>query len=285
MKRCNCALLILLTGLLGACGQAQSPSPQPAVGEGIATVDGKPISKSAFETYVANIDRQNGGRGIDAEQRAQLLDQFIGLHLAAAAGEKKGLTKDLTVADELSYARTNVLAQAAMQKYLEDHPVKDEELKPAYDAGVSKLPVQYHARHILVADEKAANDTIKQLGEGADFAKLAKKKSVDSSKDAGGDLGWMASEDVAKPFADALAALKPGEMTQAPVQTQFGWHVIRLEETRPQDAAPFEEVKDKVLLMLKRERVQTYMDDLRKQAKIEKNDKAGAALPPPVSPH
>jgi peptidyl-prolyl cis-trans isomerase C len=288
MKRFNRGLLILLTGLLAACGQAQSPPPaETAVGERVATIDGKPISKSGFEMYLANIERQNGGRSIDPEQRALLLDQFIGLHLAAAAGDKSNLNKDPKVAEELSYARTNVLAQAAMQKYLADNPVKDEELKPAYDAGVSKLPPQYHTRHILVADEKTAADLIQQLKRGADFGKLARKNSLDASKEAGGDLGWMVPDDMLPPYATAVAALKPGETTQTPVQTGFGWHVIRLDESRPQETAPFEEVKDKVVLLLKRERVQAYMESLRKQARIEKSDKPNVAppLPPPGSPH
>jgi peptidyl-prolyl cis-trans isomerase C len=285
MKRFNCALLALFTGLLVACGQAQPPQTEIPVSERIATVDGKAIGRSAFEMYLANVDRQNGGGGIDPQQRAQLLDQFIGLHLAAAAGEKIGVAKDARVADELSYARTNVLAQAALQKHLEENPVKDEELRPAYDAGVAKLPPQYRTQQILVAEEKAAVDLIKQLKGGANFAKLARKHSLDSSKDGGGDLGWLAPDDMPKPFAAAVATLKPGEMTETPVQSEYGWHVIRLDQSRPQETAPFEDVKDKVVLMLKRERVQAYIENLRTQAKIEKSDKGPPTLPPPVSPH
>jgi peptidyl-prolyl cis-trans isomerase C len=286
-KRIHRALATLLLASLVACGQAQPPQPELAASERIATIDGKPISRAGFEMYVANVARQNGGRSVDPEQRAQVLDQFIGLHLAAAVGEKSNLSKDPKVAEELAYARTNVLAQAAMQKYLEDNPIKDEELKPAYDAGVAKLPLQHRTRHILVADEKAASDLIKQLKGGANFDKLARKRSLDASKAAGGDLGWLVAEDMLPPYAAAVATLKPGEMTEAPVQSEFGWHVIRLEESRPQETAPFEEVKDKVLLLLKRERVKTYMDSLRQQAKIEKNVAAASTppLPPPGSPH
>src|ERR1044071_4716689 len=212
MKRLNCVLLTVFTGMLAACGQAQSPVPEIPLADRIATVDGKPISKSAFEMYVANIVRQNQGRPVTPEQRTQLLDQFIGFHLAAAAAEKSNLPKDVKITDELAHARPNTLAQAARQKYLESNPVKDEELKPAYDATIAKLPQEYHTRHILVADEKLATDLINQLKKGASFEKLARKHSTDTSKDEGGDLGWKTPDEMQimlPAYATAVAALKP----------------------------------------------------------------------------
>ena len=250
--------------LLAACGKAAAPA-----GESVATVNGKPVSKSQFELYLANIERQTGGQ-VTAEQKSQLLDQFISMGLAAEAAEKAGVAKDPKVVDQIELSRLNVVVDAGIKKYFEDNPVRDDELKPEYDAQVAAMPREYHARHILVDDKAQADALTAQLNSGGDFAKLAKEKSKDSSKDSGGDLGWFTLDTMVKPFADAVAGLQPGQMTSAPVQSQFGWHIIKLEESRPAAAPAFEEVKDRVKAILERKRLQTYLEDLRKNAKIEK---------------
>lgn len=250
--------------LLAACGKAAAPA-----GESVATVNGKPVSKSQFELYLANIERQTGGQ-VTAEQKSQLLDQFISMGLAAEAAEKAGVAKDPKVVDQIELSRLNVVVDAGIKKYFEENPVRDDELKPEYDAQVAAMPREYHARHILVDDKAQADALTAQLNSGGDFAKLAKEKSKDSSKDSGGDLGWFTLDTMVKPFADAVAGLQPGQMTSAPVQSQFGWHIIKLEESRPAAAPAFEEVKDRVKAILERKRLQTYLEDLRKNAKIEK---------------
>src|SRR5690606_30342595 len=192
------------------------------------------------------------------------------MRLAADEAEKAGITKDAEVRDQLQLARMNVIVDAALQKYLEDHPVKDEELKPEYDAQVAAMPREYHARHILVDDKATAEAITKELKNGADFAKLAQKRSKDSSSESGGDLGWFTANTMVKPFDDAVVALEPGQITSEPVQSQFGWHVIKLEDSRAAAAPPFEDVKDRVKIMVERKRLQTYLEDLRKNAQIDK---------------
>lgn len=260
--------LLLPLLLLGGCGKAATNAPATPV-ETVATVNGKPLSKSEFDLYVASVARQSQ-REITEDQKPQLLDQFIGMHLAADAAEKAGIAKDTKVQDQLALAKLNVIVDAGLQKYLEEHPVTDAELKPEYDAQVAQMPREYHARHILVDDKAVADEVTKSLQGGADFAKLAAQKSKDSSNKSGGDLGWFTLDSMVKPFADAVAALQPGQMTQAPVQSQFGWHVIRLEESRAAAPPAFEEVKDRVKVLVQRKRLQTYLDELRKAAKIEK---------------
>lgn len=252
--------------LLVACGKAATPA-TPA--ETVATVNGKALSKSEFDLYVANVARQSG-REVPEEQKGQLLDQFIGMQLAADAAEKAGIVKQPKVEDQLALARLNVIVDAGLNKYLEDHPVTDAELKPEYDAQVAAMPREYHARHILVEDKATADTITKDLKGGADFAKLAEQKSKDSSGKTGGDLGWFTLDTMVKPFADAVVALQPGQLTEQPVQSQFGWHVIKLEESRAPAPPAFDEVKDRVKVMVQRKRLQTYLDDLRKTAKIEK---------------
>lgn len=262
------ALSVLLPLLmLGGCGNAATTSKAPAA-EPVATVNGQVLSKSQFDLYVANVAQQSG-REIPEDQKAQLLDQFIGMHLAAAAAEKAGLVKDPKVEDKLAMARLNVIVDAGLQKYLEQHPITEEEQKAEYDLQVGQMPREYHARHILVEDQATAEGIIKSLKAGGDFAKLAEQKSKDSSAKSGGDLGWFTPETMVPPFAAAVKALQPGQLTETPVQSQFGWHVIKLEESRAASAPPYDEVKDRVKMLVQRKHLQSYLDELRKAAKIE----------------
>lgn len=254
--------------LLAACGKAAAPN-SAAPAESIATVNGKSISKGQFDLYVANVARQSGGNVTD-EQKKELLDQFIGMQLAAQAAEKAGVQKEQKVEDQLALARLNVIVDAGLTKYLDEHPVTDAELKPEYDAQVAAMPREYHARHILVEDKATADVITKDLKGGADFAKLAEQKSKDPSGKSGGDLGWFTLDTMVKPFADAVAALQPGQLTEQPVQSQFGWHVIKLEESRAPTPPAFDDVKDRVKVLVQRKRLQSYLEELRKGAKIEK---------------
>ncbi|HEY0685196.1 MAG TPA: peptidylprolyl isomerase [Steroidobacter sp.] len=263
--------LLLPFTLLAGCGKAADNSDSAAkdAGPAVAVVNGKNVSKSEFDLYVENVERQSKRQVADAE-KSTLLDQFISMRLAAEAAQKDGIDKDRKVQDQLALARLNVLVDSGLQKWLEKNPVTDAELRPEYDEQVAQMPKEYHARHILVDDQAKAEALTKQLKGGADFAKLAEKNSKDPSGKNGGDLGWFTLETMVKPFSDAVAALQPGQMTDAPVQSQFGWHIIKLEESRGTSAPPFEEVKDRVKMLVQRKKLQTYLEDLRKNAQIEK---------------
>ena len=268
-------VLVLLAPLvLAACNKAGTPA-AAAPAERVATVNGKALPKSEFELYVANMSRQSG-RDVNEEQKGQLLDQYISMQLAAEEAEKAGVDKDAKVRDQLALARLQVLVDAGLQKYLEAHPVQESELRPEYDAQVAALPREYHARHILVEDQAAAEAITKELKGGADFAKLAAKRSKDSSSKSGGDLGWFTLDTMVKPFADAVKTMQPGQLTEQPVQSQYGWHVIKLEESRATSAPPFDEVKDRVKMIVQRKKLQTHLEDLRKAAKVEKTAVAAA---------
>jgi peptidyl-prolyl cis-trans isomerase C len=269
-------VLVLLAPLvLAACNKAGTPA-AAAPAERVATVNGKALPKSEFELYVANMSRQSG-RDVNEEQKGQLLDQYISMQLAAEEAEKAGVDKDAKVRDQLALARLQVLVDAGLQKYLEAHPVQESELRPEYDAQVAALPREYHARHILVEDQAAAEAITKELKGGADFAKLAAKRSKDSSSKSGGDLGWFTLDTMVKPFADAVKTMQPGQLTEQPVQSQYGWHVIKLEESRATSAPPFDEVKDRVKMIVQRKKLQTHLEDLRKAAQVEKTAAAAPA--------
>jgi peptidyl-prolyl cis-trans isomerase C len=260
-------LLLPLT-LLAGCGNAAESKKAPE-GPPVAVVNGKNISKSEFDLYVENVGRQSK-REITEAEKSQLLDQFISMQLAAEAAAKDGIEKETKVQDQLALARLNVLVDSGLQQWLEKNPVTDADLRPEYDAQVAQMPKEYHARHILVDDQAKAEAITKELKGGGDFAKLAEKNSKDPSGKNGGDLGWFTLETMVKPFSDAVAALQAGQMTDKPVQSQFGWHIIKLEESRVTSPPAFEEVKDRVKVLVQRKKLQDYLDGLRKNAKIEK---------------
>jgi peptidyl-prolyl cis-trans isomerase C len=274
-------VLIAALGLLAACtkpaGDAAKPAgdaAKPAAAAKtttVATVNGQAISSETFNVFLQAV---TGKQAADAtaEQKAQLLDQLINMTLAAQAAEKDGLQNGPEVKARISLLSTQILAEAATEKYIKSHPVSETEVKAEYDAQIAHIPMEYKAQHILVDTKEQAEAIIKQLDAGADFAKLAAKDSKDPSGKKGGDLGWFSLQSMVKPFADAVAALKKGETTQQPVQTQYGWHVIRLEDTRTPTVPAFDDVKQQVETLTQRKKLQAYLDELRKTAKIQKTN-------------
>jgi peptidyl-prolyl cis-trans isomerase C len=225
-------------------------------------------SAANFEAFVTAATRKTEAE-LTPDELRQAFDQYLTMQIAADAGEKAGLDRKAEVAAQLRVLRMNVLSEAAMRTYLDEHPVVDADLSAEYDAQVAAVPLEYSARHILVDDEAAAKALIVKLTEGADFAKLAKEKSKDPSAANGGDLGWFAPQTMVKPFADAVVALEKGKYTTAPVQTQFGWHVILLDDTRKPTLPTLAEVKDRLQEMVQRKKIQTHIEELKKQSGID----------------
>jgi peptidyl-prolyl cis-trans isomerase C len=253
-----------------------SPPAQQRAWGLVATVNGIPISRAMFEYYAKNTSGKPATE-LTAEQRGQLLDNLIRGELIAQESVKQGLDNTGDTASLLALSRLQILQQAGSTHYLEDKTPTDAELKAEYDAQVAGMPkTQYHARHILVASQDAAQKIIDELTKGAKFEDLAKKESSDSSKDQGGDLGWFSPSSMAPPFVNAVVALKKGEFTQTPVQTQYGWHVILLLDTRDTPVPPFDQIKDRVTQIVGQKKFRAYEDDLMKTAKIDKMAYAGA---------
>jgi peptidyl-prolyl cis-trans isomerase C len=258
-----------LAMLLVACNKGQPPAPAAAAkpaatADAVAIVDGKPIARSAYDDYLKGLLRGKPATDLTPEQKNEVLDQMINMQLIATQAEKDGLDKDPDVIAQLALLRTRVLAEAGAQKYLKSQQPSDEELKAAYDAADK---TEYHARHILVPTKEKAEALIKKIKAGAKFEDVAKAESTDGSKNQGGDLGWFSLARMVKPFSDAVKTLKKGEMTQDPVQTQFGWHIIKLEDTRD---TPFDQMKAQLSNTLVQKKFQAYIEDLKKNAKIEK---------------
>jgi len=233
-----------ITILLAACGKGQQAA-APAVADKtaassppVAVVDGVSISRDAYQDYLKGLLRGKSESEVTAEEKDKVLDQMINMQLIAAQADKDGLEKDPDVATRLALVRTQILADAAAQKYVKSHEPTDQELHAAYDTATDKT--EYRASHILVPTKEKADQVIKKLKGGAKFEDVAKAESTDNSKANGGDLGWFTTARMVKPFGDAVKALKVGETTTDPVQTQYGWHVIKLVDTRD---APFDQFK------------------------------------------
>jgi peptidyl-prolyl cis-trans isomerase C len=236
----------------------------------VAVVNGEPISREFFEFYLQGAQSQ-AGRELTAEQREQALDNLVRAHVVAQQAEKEGVDDHTETAALLELQRLNVLQQAVSQRYLEDKKPTEQELRAEYDRQVAQLPKQeYRARHILVATEDFAGKLVGRLEKGANFAELAGRESMDASKQNGGDLGWFTPDRMVKSFSDAVMSLKPGEFTRKPVQTQHGWHVIKLEETRDLAAPPYDAVSQRLEQVVRAKKFNDYVDELEKSAKIEK---------------
>jgi peptidyl-prolyl cis-trans isomerase C len=260
----------VFTLLIAACGKgpqqaaAPPPSDKPATPP-VAIVDGTPISRDAYDDYLKGLLRGKPATDVTAEEKNQVLDQMINMQLIAAQAEKDGMEKDPDVATRVALLRTQILADAAAQKYVKNNEPSDQELHAAYDAATDKT--EYHASHILVPTKEKAVLLIKKIKGGAKFEDVAKAESTDNSKANGGDLGWFTTARMVKPFGDAVKALKKGEITAEPVQTQYGWHIIRLDDTRD---SPFDTLKPQLSSALMQKKFQAYIEDLKKNAKIEK---------------
>ena len=270
-------LILSAAGVLAACTKPADDTSKAAEGAAttekkaaVATVNGKQLSTELYDTFVQAVTGGQMQEPLTDEQKSQLLDQLINMTLAAQSAEKDGLAKDPKVAARLDLLRTQILAEAASEKYVKAHPVSDTELKAEYDTQVASMPKEYKARHILVDKQETAESIIRELQAGGDFSKLAKEESKDSSAQAGGDLGWFSPQTMVKPFADAVAALEKGKYTTTPVKSEFGYHVIILDDVRSPEAPKFEDVKPQVEMFVQRKKLQEYLDSLRKDAKIQK---------------
>ena len=274
-------LIVAMTlGALAACQPKGAASGGAAdTSATLATVNGAPITQNFFDFYVkAAAGKQTSA--LTDEQKSNALDNLIRAQLVAQQALKDGVDKSSDTQDLLELTRLNVLQQTVEERYLKDRKATDQELHTEYESQVANLPkTEYHARHILVATEPFAQKVVERLEKGAKFEDIAKQESMDSSKDNGGDLGWFTPDRMVKAFADAVTTLKPGEYTHKPVQTQYGWHVIQLVDTRDLAPPPFDQVKQRLEQIVQQKKFKAYTDDLMKNAKIDKKTPAAAPAP------
>jgi peptidyl-prolyl cis-trans isomerase C len=262
--------------LLAACGKGQQAATSAATGTpaapSVAVVNGVAIPRADYDAFLKNLlQGKPVPPDLTAEQKNQVLDELVTMQLVSTQALKDGVDKDPEVAANLDVLRMRILSDGESQKFLKGKEPTDAELHAEYDSDIAAMDkTEYHARHILVPTKEKADQLIKKLKGGAKFEDVAKAESTDNSKTNGGDLGWFTATRMVKPFADAVKALKKGETTPEPVQTQYGWHIIQLEDTREVTPPPFDQVKAQVTKNLIQKKLVAYVEDMKKTAKIDK---------------
>jgi peptidyl-prolyl cis-trans isomerase C len=243
--------------------------PLAVMAQNIATVNGKPVPKARVDALLKQATRS--GQPVTPELEAQAKDQVVLREIFTQEAEKQGIQNTKEFQDQMALVRQSVLLQTLFQSYAAKVQVSDAEAKAEYDKIKAEQGGQeYHARHILVDNEDEAKKLIAQIKAGAKFEDLAKKNSKDTgSAENGGDLDWAKPSTYVPEFSAALQKLKPGEMTDTPVKTQFGYHIIKLEDVRAAQFPNFEDVKDKIKENMKGEKVREYQEKLRKSAKTD----------------
>lgn len=246
-----------------------SLAPSAFAADAVATVNGKAIKQSTYDQIAKDITAS--GRKIDDNTKNAIIDELVSSELVYQEAQKLGLDKQPEFIAREELARRKLLTSVFLQDYVKKNPISDADTKAAYEQYKKAYgEKEYSARHILVKTEAEAKDIIAQLGKGGDFAKIAKEKSLDpGSKEKGGDLGWFSPATMVKPFSDVVANLQKGSISNSPVQTQFGWHVIKLIDTRPAQPLAYDKVKDGLQKNLQQRNLEKLMSDLRTKAKID----------------
>lgn len=267
--------LILLAATPLAHAEDAKPAPAPtasaklAPNKPVAVVNGKEIPAAYGELMKREMMAQ--GQPDDAQLDTRVRESLINMEVLSRAAIDKGLDKTPEVAAAIDIQRKNTYAKVYLDDYIKTHPITDAEIQAEYDkAKAAAKGDEYHASHILVKTEAEAKKLIADLGKKAKFADLAKKYSLDpGSAKNGGDLNWSSPNAFVKEFSDALVALKKGEITKTPVKTQFGYHIIKLNDTRPMKIPPLAEVKGEVQKQLQQKRIRDAITAARAAAKVE----------------
>jgi peptidyl-prolyl cis-trans isomerase C len=277
-----CALVALAACQPQGAAPATTTTPAAATGAAsapaasanttpVAIVNGTPINRDFYDFYAKGLAGKNQMSDLTPEQKQQALDNLIRAEVIAQEATKEGLDKDPATSALLQLAQLNVLQQAVSERYLKDKKPTEQEERAEYETQVGQLPHQeYHVHHILVATEGFARKLIAELEKGANFSDVAKRESMDPSKTNGGDIGWLTPDRIMKPFADAMVTLKKGEYTHKPVQTQYGWHIIRLEDIRDVTPPTFDQVHQRLEQVVQAKKFKAYTDGLMKNAQVEK---------------
>jgi len=265
--------LVAATFAMSACAEKkldEMTGKGEEAGSVVAIVNGEKISKDVWDLWVKMRTRGTNAAELTPEQVTENLDSLIQVYVAGQQARKDGLAGGEDGA-RIELMKETALADLLSRKFLDGAEPTTEEKRAEYDKQVALLPkLEYHARHILVDNEAKARELIASLDSGARFETLAEQNSSDSSAQEGGDLGWFVASRMVKPFADAVEALEKGTYTKEPVQSQFGWHVIKLEDTRPLTPPAFEEVEAQLGPLVQQSKFQAYLEELTKTAKVDR---------------
>ncbi len=239
----------------------------PVMAQNLATVNGKAVPSSRADAMVKQMATQ--GQQDTPQLRAMVKEELINREILIQEADKQGLGNTADVKNQVEIARQSIVIRALVTEYLKKHPVSDAEIKAEYDRFKAQAgDKEYKARHILVEKEDDAKAIIAKLKAGAKFEDLAKQSKDTGSAGNGGDLDWASPASFVKEFSTALTGLQKGQITETPVRTQFGYHVIRLDDVRPAKVPSLEEVKGQIAESLQQKKLQEFQKELRAKAKI-----------------
>lgn len=242
----------------------------PAVlAQNVAIVNGKAVPKSRLDALAQQIARS--GRPMTPEMEGQLKDEVIAREIFIQEAQKQGLDVTDDFKTQLELARQTILIRELFGNYQKANPITDDEIKAEYDKfAAANNGKEYHAHHILVEKEAEAKAIIAQLKKGGKFEEIAKKSSKDPGSGAkGGDLDWAGAGNYVAEFSEALTKLTKGKTSETPVKTQFGYHIIRLDDVRDAQLPKFDEVKPQIAQQLQQQKMAKFQEELRAKAKVE----------------
>ena len=272
-------LTVLLSAAVSAPASAQTAAPAtpaakaapaaaPAASNKVATVNGVAIPKSRVDAIVK--ERAQQGMPDNEEMRKAIRDELINREIIVQEANRRGLTKNADMQSQIDMARQAVVVRAFLQDFVKAHPVTDEVIKAEYEKVKGQMgSKEYKARHILVEKEAEAKDIVAKIKKGEKFEELAKASKDPGSKDKGGDLDWNTPASYVKEFSDALTKLEKGTYTEVPVKSQFGFHVIQLDDVRDVKFPGLDEVKAGLQQRLQQQQLEKAVADLRAKAKVE----------------
>ena len=240
-----------------------------AAAQNIAIVNGKPVPKARVDTLIQQAEK--AGQAVSPEMQQQARDQVVLREIFTQEAERRGLQTSADYRGQMELARQSILIRSLFEDFRAKNPITDEAAKAEYDTFKAQAAgTEYRARHILVESEDEAKALIAQIKAGASFEELAKKASKDPGSGAnGGDLDFAKPDAYVKEFSEAMTQLKKGEMTQTPVKSQFGYHIIRLDDTRQAEFPDFEAVKAQIKQRLEQVKLQEFQESLRAKAKTD----------------
>ena len=241
----------------------------PAAAQNVAIVNGKPVPTARLDMLASQLAK--AGRPVSPEMQGQLKDEVIAREIFMQEAQKRGLDATDDYKAQMELARQTILIRELFADYQKNNPVTDAEIKAEYDKFVAANGgKEYKARHILVESEDQAKKIIADLKKGAKFEDIAKKQSKDPGSGAnGGDLDWAPAANYVPEFSQALLKLEKGQLADAPVQSQFGWHVIRVDDIRDAEIPKLEDLKPQIAQQLAQQKMQKYQQDLRDKAKVQ----------------
>ena len=241
----------------------------PVFAQNIAVVNGTPIPKARVDALVAQLVQQ--GQQDSPQLQTAVREELINREILMQEAARRGIPNRPDVKAQVAVAQQTVVLRALIEDFVKNNAPSDAEVKARYDALVKDAGgKEYHLHHILVDNEQQAKDLIAKIKAGASFEDLAKQYSKDpGSGKNGGDLDWSDPKAYVPEFAAAAEKLQKGQMTDAPVHTQFGWHIIRLDDTRDVTPPPLEQVRQQIVQQIQQEKLQAFEENLRKSAKVQ----------------